>query len=80
MPAMTRINQTLQPPVHSRYRTVTAAICPTPDHGIKSMLNQALGTIEIREYSPKTDLLTAQTMVLTAILTYLHPSTGLQSP
>jgi len=80
MPAMIRINQTLQPPVHSRYRIVTATFCPTPDQGTKSMLNQALGTIEIREYSPKTDLLTAQTKVHTATLTYLQPSANLQSP
>ena len=44
------------------------------------MLNQALGTIEVRDDFPKTDLLAVQTKVLTATLTYLHPSKGLQSP
>jgi hypothetical protein len=44
------------------------------------MFNQALGTIEIRDYSLKTNLLTAQTKVRTATLTYLQPSASLQSP
>lgn len=44
------------------------------------MINQALGIIEIRDYSPKTDLLTAQAKVCTATLTYLQPSASLQSP
>ena len=77
---MISINQTLQILENCRYRTVTATFCPTPDQGTKSMLNQALETIEIREYSPKTDLLTAQTKVHTAVLTYLQPSASLQSP
>ncbi len=80
MPAITRINQTLQTPLNCRYCTVTAGLCPTLGQDCKSMLNQALGTIEIREYSPKTDLLTAQTKVRTATLTYLQPSASLQSP
>ena len=77
---MTCIIQALQTPVSCRYRTVTAGLCPTLGQDYKSMLNQALGTIEIREYSPKTDLLTAQTKVRTATLTYLQPSASLQSP
>ena len=77
---MISINQTLQTLENCRYRTVTAALCPTPGHGPKSMLNQALGTIEIGDYSPKTDLLTAQIKIRTTTLTYLQPSASLQSP
>ncbi len=40
---MTRIKQTLQNPVNGRYRTVPAALCPTPSQDAKSMLNQAPG-------------------------------------
>ncbi len=80
MPAITRINQTLQTPLNCRYCTVTAGLCPTLGQEYKSMFNQALGTIEIRDYSPKTNLLTAQAKVRTATLTYLQPSASLQSP
>ena len=44
------------------------------------MLNEALGTIEIGDYSPKTDLLTAQTKVQITTLTHPQPSVSLQSP
>ena len=77
---MTPIKQTLQTPVNGRYRTVTAALCPTPDQDAKSMLNPALRTTEIRHYPPQTGGLAAQTKACTRILAYLQPSAGLQSP
>ena len=77
---MTRIKQTLQTPVNGQYRTVTAALCPTPGQDAKSMLNQTLRTTEIRDYSPQTGGLAAQTKACTRILIYLQPSAGLQSP
>ena len=77
---MTRIKQTLQTPVNGRYRTVTAALCPTPDQGAKSMLNQALRSTEIRHYPPQPGGLAAQTKSGTTVRTYLQPSAGLQSP
>jgi hypothetical protein len=77
---MTRIKQTLQPPVNDRYRTVTAALCPTPGQDAKSMLNQALRTTEIRYYPPQTGELAAQTKSCTTVPAYRQPSAGLQSP
>jgi len=77
---MTRIKQTLQSPVNGRYRTVTAALCPTPGKHAKLMLNQALGTTEIRYYPSETEVLIAQTKACTIVRTDLQPSAGLQSP
>ena len=77
---MTRIKQTLQNPVNGRYRTVPAALCPTPSQDAKSMLNQALGTTEIRYYSSETEVLAAQTKACTTVLTDLQPSASIQSP
>ncbi len=77
---MTRIKQMLQTPVNGRYRTVTAALCPTPGKHAKLMLKQALGTTEIRYYPSETEVLTAQTKACTTILTDLQPSADLQSP
>jgi len=79
-PAIIRINQTLQIPLNCRYSTVTAGLCQTLGQEYKSVLNQALVTIEIFDYSPKTDLLRAQPKVRITTLTYLQPSANLQSP
>ena len=68
---MTRIKQTLQTPVNGRYRTVTAAHCPTPGQDAKSMLNQALRTTEIRHYPAQTGALAAQTKACTTVPAYL---------
>jgi hypothetical protein len=77
---MTRIKQTLQTPVNGRYRTVTAALCPTPGQDAKSMLNSALRTTEIRHYPPQTGGQAAQIKAGTTVLAYLQPNAGLQSP
>ncbi len=47
---------------------------------MKSMLNQAPGATEIRDYPLETDVLTAQTKACTAVLTDLQASASLQSP
>ena len=80
MLAMIRINQVLQTPAHCRYRTVTAALCPTLDPEAKSMLNHALGITEIRDYRQEIDVLAVETKASTIVLTYLQPSASLQSP
>ena len=80
MPAMIRINQALQTPVNCRYRTVTAVLCPTSEQEAKSMLNQAPGSTEIRDYAAKTDGLVVANKASTTILTYHRPSANLQSP
>ena len=77
---MTRIKQMQQTPVNGRYRTVTAALCPTPGQDAKSMLNQTLRTTEIRDYPPQTGGLAAQTKACTTVPAYLQPSASLQSP
>ncbi len=77
---MTRIKQTLQNPVNGRYRTVTAALCPTPGQHPKAMLNQAPGAIEIRDYPAETEVLTAQSKACTIVLTDRQASASLQSP
>ena len=77
---MTHIKPTLHTPVNCRYRTVTAPLCPTPGQDAKSMLNQALGTTEIRDYPAETDALAVQTKAGTTVLTCLQPSARLQSP
>jgi len=77
---MTRIKQTLQTPVNGRYRTVTAALCPTLGQDAKSMLNPALRTTEIRHYPLQTGALAAQTKACTTAPAYLQPGAGLQSP
>ncbi len=77
---MTRTKQTLQTPVNGRYRTVTAALCPTPGEDAKSMLNQAPWATEIRDYPPEIDVLAAQTKACTTVLTDLQASASLQSP
>jgi hypothetical protein len=77
---MIHISQTLQTPENCRYRTVTAALCPASDQGVKSTLNQALEITEIRDHPPETDVLMVGTKVTTIILTYLQPSASLQSP
>ncbi len=77
---MTRIKQTLQTAVNGRYRTMTAALCPTPGQHTKSMLNQALSTTETSDYPPETEVLATQTEASTTILTDRQPSAGLQSP
>ena len=80
MPAMTRINQTLQAPVNCLCQTVTAGLCPTSDPEVKSMLNHALGSAEIGDYMPEIDVLVVETKASTIILTYLQASANLQSP
>ena len=80
MPAMIRINQALQTPVHCRYRTVMAAFCPTSQQEAKLMLNQALGITEIRDYAANTDEMVVVTKAFTIVLTYHQPSANLQSP
>jgi hypothetical protein len=77
---MTRINQTLQPPVNCLYQTVTAGLCPTSGLEAKSILNHALGITEIRDYTPKIDVLVVETKASTIVLTYFQPSASLQSP
>ena len=77
---MIRINQALQTPVNCRYRTVTVALCPASDQGVKSTLNQALEITEIRDYPPETDVPTVGTKASTTVLTNLQPSASLQSP
>ena len=77
---MTRIKQMLQSPVNGRYRTVTAALCPTPGQPAKSMLNQALRTTERRDYPAEIDGLAAQRKAGTTVLTDRQPSASLQSP
>ncbi len=77
---MTRIKPTLQTPVDGRYRTVTGPLCPTPSQDAKSMLNQALRTTEIRDYTAETDVPAAQTKAGTTVFTHLQPSASLQSP
>jgi len=77
---MTRINQVLQTPVHCRYRTVTAALCPTSDQEAKSMLKRALENTKIRDYPTKTEVLAAATTASTTVFTYHQPSANLQSP
>ncbi len=80
MPAMNCIIQALQTPVSCRYRTVTAAFCPTSEQEVKSMINQALGATEIRDYTANTNELVVVTRASTIVLTYLQASTNLQSP
>jgi hypothetical protein len=77
---MIRVNQTLQTPENCRYRTVTAALCPTSEQGVKSTLNQALEITERRDYPPETNVLTVGTKASTTVLTYLQASASLQSP
>ena len=77
---MILIKPMLQTPVNGRYRTVTAPLCLTPDQHAKSMLNQALETIEIRDDPPKTEILAAQTTAGTTVLTDRQSSASLQSP
>ncbi len=77
---MTRIKQMLQSPVNGRYRTVTAALCPTPGQHSKSTLNQALRTTERRDYPAEIDGLAAQRNAGTTVLTDRQPSASLQSP
>ena len=77
---MIRINQTLQTPVHCRYRTVTAALCPTSDQEANSMLKQALENTEIRDYPTRTEVLALANKASTTILTYPQASANLQSP
>jgi hypothetical protein len=77
---MIRINQTLQTPENCRYRTVTAALCPASEQGVKSTLNQAMEITEIRDHPPETDVLAMETKASTTVLTYLQPSAKLQSP
>jgi hypothetical protein len=77
---MIRINQTLQTPVNCRHRTVTATLCPASDQGAKSTINQALEITEIRDYPPKTDVLTVGTKASTIVLTYFQASANIQSP
>ena len=77
---MILIKPMLQTPVNGRYRTVTAPLCLTPDQHAKSMLNQALETIEIRDDPPKTEILAPHVAACTAVLTYLVPGASLQSP
>ncbi len=47
---------------------------------MKSMLNQALGTTEIRDYPAETEVLTAQSKACTTVFTDLQPSASIQSP
>ena len=77
---MILIKQMLQTPVNGRYRTVTAPLCPTPDQHAKSVLIQALETIEIRNYPKETEVLPAHTTAGTTVLTDRQPSASLQSP
>ncbi len=77
---MTRIKQTLQSPVNGRYRTVMAALCPTPGKHAKLMLKQALGTTEIRYYPSETEVLIAQTKACTTVLADRQPNASIQSP
>ena len=77
---MTCIIQALQTPVNCRYRTVTAAFCPTSEQQAKSMINQTLGETEIHDYTVNTDELVVVTKASTTILTYHQPSANLQSP
>ncbi len=77
---MIRINQTLQTPEHCRHCTVTAALCPTSEQGVKSTLNQALEITEIRDFLPEIDVLALETKASTMILPYLQPNASLQSP
>ena len=77
---MTCIIQALQTPVNCRYRTVTAAFCPTSEQEAKSMINQALEATEIRDYTANTDELVVATKASTIVLTNLQPSANLQSP
>ena len=77
---MTCITQALQTPVNCRYRTVTAAFCPTSEQQAKSMINQTLGETEIHDYTVNTDELVVVTKASTTILTYHQPSANLQSP
>ncbi len=69
-----------QTPVNCRYRTVVDPLCPTPGQHHKSMLNQALQTTEIRDYSPKTNTLAPSSAAFIDILARLIPSARLQSP
>jgi len=80
MLAMIRINQALQTPVHCRYCTVMAAFCPTSQQEAKIMLNQALGTSEIRDYAANTYEIVLVTKASTTVPTYQQPSANLQSP
>ena len=80
MPAMIRINQTLQSPVNCLYQTVTAGLCSTSDQEAKSILNHALGITEIRDYTPEIDVLVVETKASTVVLTYFQASANLQSP
>ncbi len=80
MPAMNRINQTIQTPENCLCQTVTAALCPTSDQEAKSMLNHALGTTEIHDFPPEIDVLAVETKASTTIRTHLQPSASLQSP
>jgi hypothetical protein len=77
---MTCIIQALQTPVSCRYRTVTAAFCSTSEQEVKSIINQALGATEIRDYTANTDELVVVTKASTTVPTYQQPSANLQSP
>ena len=77
---MIRIKQTLQTPENCRYRTVTAAFCPTSEQESKFMISQALGITEIRDYAANTDEMVVVTKAFTTVLTYHQPSANLQSP
>ena len=61
---MIRINQTLQTPENCLYQTVTAALRPTSDQEVNSMLNHALETIEIHNFPPEIDLLAVKTNII----------------
>ena len=77
---MTLIRPTPLTYLYYPHSPVTAPLCPTPGQDAKSMLNQALGTTEIRDYPPQTDALAAHTKAGTTVLTCLQPSASLQSP
>ena len=77
---MIGINQSLQTLGNCRYRTVTAALCPTSDQESKSLLNHALEITEIREFLSEINLLTVETEASATVLTYHQPGANLQSP
>jgi hypothetical protein len=80
MPAMTRINQVVKTHLNCRYRIVMAVLCPTSEQEAKSMLKQAPGVTDIRDYGPKTDGQVVASKASSTVLTYYQPGANLQSP
>ena len=77
---MSAIKPNPQTPANCRYRTVMEPLCPTPGQHPKSMLNQALRTTEIRDYSPESNTLAPSSAAFIDLLAQLIPSARLQSP